>query len=187
MERVIHEIFPVPIYEVKLGLDTEKIQSYFEEYQSVHDSADKSNVGGYQSHDIQLNNPILQPLIAKLVYHSSNFRGNTQVIANMLFNINQYKDSNASHIHPFSVYSGVYYITTPENCGAIQFEHPAQDLLMYWGTIAKGESASSSICKYPAIEDTLYIFPSWLKHSVLPNKNQEEKRISISFNTSNGA
>tara|TARA_B100000745_G_scaffold266980_1_gene192519 strand:+ start:289 stop:852 length:564 start_codon:yes stop_codon:yes gene_type:complete len=186
MEHVIHEIFPVQIYEVKLELDTEKIQSYCKEYQSTHDSANKSNVGGYQSQDLQLNNPILQPLITKLEHHSSNFRGNTQVISNMWFNINQYKDSNASHIHPFSVYSGVYYITTPENCGLIQFEHPAQDLLLYWGTIASGASHASSICKYSAIKNTLYIFPSWLKHSVLPNKNQEEKRISISFNTSNG-
>ena len=115
----IHEIFSIPIYETKLELDTEKIESFCKEYQSTHDSANKTNVGGYQSHDLQLNHPILQPLIAKLVHHSGTFRGNAQVISNMWFNVNQYKDSNAPHIHPLSVYSGVYYVTTPENCGQI--------------------------------------------------------------------
>ena len=182
----IHEIFSIPIYETKMELDTEKIESFCKEYQSTHDSANKTNVGGYQSHDLQLNHPILQPLIAKLVHHSGTFRGNVQVISNMWFNVNQYKDSNAPHIHPLSVYSGVYYVTTPENCGQIQFQHAATDLLMYWERIAGGSPHASSICNYPAIKNTLYIFPSWVKHSVLPNKNQEEERITISFNTSNG-
>jgi len=182
----IHEIFSIPIYETKLELDTEKIESFCKEYQSTHDSAKKSNIGGYQSQDLQLNHPILQPLIKELEHHSSTFRGNTQLISNMWFNVNEYKDSNAPHIHPFSIYSGVYYIESPENCGQIQFEHPATDLLMYWEKIASGASHASSIYKYPAIKNTLYIFPSWLKHSVTPNNNQEEKRISISFNTSNG-
>ena len=41
---------------------------------------------------------------------------------------------------------------------------------------------NSSYHWMPAKENTLYIFPSWLKHKVEPNMNNDE-RISISFNT----
>jgi uncharacterized protein (TIGR02466 family) len=99
----------------------------------------------------------------------------------MWFNINKKNDSNSSHFHPFSVYSGVYYLKAPENCGNIIFEAPNLDLLHYYN------SGEGGIYSLPPVENTLYIFPGWLKHFVQPNQNEEEDRISISFNTSNGA
>ena len=32
-------------------------------------------------------------------------------------------------------------------------------------------------------ENVIYLFPAWLKHSVQPNLNKNEERISFSFNT----
>ena len=175
----LHEIFKIPIFETNLELDTEEIKLFCKEYQQNHESAMKSNNGGYQSHNLSLETPALQSLIHEIELIKT--PESPQIVFNIWFNVNRYKDNNSSHFHPFSVYSGVYYVETPENCGSIKFEHPALDLLYYYN---KGKAGLYSL---PAIENTLYIFPSWLKHFVQANENKEEERISISFNTSNGA
>ena len=177
----LHEIFAIPIFETNLELDTEEIKLFCKEYQQNHESATKSNNGGYQSHNLSLETPVLQSLIREVEWAASRgMNEKSQIVFNIWFNVNQYKDNNSSHFHPFSVYSGVYYVETPENCGSIIFEHPALDLLCYYN---RGEGGLYTL---PAIENTLYIFPSWLKHFVQANENKEEERISISFNTSNG-
>ena len=177
----LHEIFKIPIFETNLELDTEEIKLFCKGYQQNHESAMKSNNGGYQSHNLSFETPVLQSLIREIEWATSRgMHGKSQIIFNIWFNVNRYKDNNSSHFHPFSVYSGVYYVETPENCGSIKFEHPALDLLYYYN------SGEEGLYTLPAIENTLYIFPSWLKHFVQANKNKEEERISISFNTSNG-
>ena len=176
----LHEIFKIPIFETNLELDTEEIKLFCKEYQQNHESATKSNNGGYQSHNLSSTTPVLQSLIREIEWAASRgMNGKPQIVFNMWFNVNRYKDSNLPHFHPFSVYSGVYYVKTPENCGSIKFEHPALDILYLYGF-------NAMIYNLPAIENTLYIFPSWLKHFVQANENKEEERISISFNTSNG-
>ena len=177
----LHEIFAVPIFETNLELDTEEIKLFCKEHQQNNESSTKSNTGGYQSPNLSLETPALQSLIGEIEWATSGGMGaGAQIIYNMWFNVNRYKDSNRTHNHPFSIYSGVYYVKTPENCGTIIFEHPGLDILHYYN---RGEGGLYIL---PAIENTLYIFPSWLKHSVLANENKEEERISISFNTSNG-
>ena len=174
----LHEIFKIPIFETNLELDTEEIKLFCKGYQQNHESAVKSNNGGYQSHNLSLEIPVLQSLVREIELIKT--PESPQIVFNMWFNVNRYKDSNLPHFHPFSVYSGVYYVKTPENCGTIIFEHPAMDLLHYYNNAKEGWHF------LPAIENTLYIFPSWLKHFVQANENKEEERISISFNTSNG-
>ena len=98
-------------------------------------------------------------------------------VVNIWCNINYYKDTNAVHLHPHSVYSGVYYVQTPEDCGRICFQHPALDLLYHYPTKGK-----DTLFIGGAVERFVFIFPSWLKHYVQPNMNIDEKRISISFN-----
>ena len=176
----LHEIFAIPIFETNLELDTEEIKLFCKEYQQNHESAMKSNNGGYQSHNLSFETPVLQSLIYDIELKFRKLCEKSQIVFNMWFNVNRYKDSNLPHFHPFSVYSGVYYVKTPENCGTIIFEHPAMDLLHYYNNAKEGWHF------LPAIENTLYIFPSWLKHFVEANENKEEERISISFNTSNG-
>jgi hypothetical protein len=41
---------------------------------------------------------------------------------------------------------------------------------------------NSLVYGMPAIQNRLYMFPSWLRHSVKPNLNKNEDRISFSFN-----
>ena len=190
---MIQDIFKVPIYEVKLDLDTKNLEHFCKKHQTNNPGRVISNVGGYQSNDLDLwaNEPILSSLLNQIQIHSNKFakefiNNNEQVLDNIWFNINLYKDFNNSHNHPLSNISGVYYVKTPDDCGNIVFEHPAIDVLSYYYSLTSlkefNEYNSFTWWK-PAIENYLYLFPSWLKHYVQPNKNKTEERISISFNT----
>ena len=192
----IHDIFKVPVYSTQLNLDIKKLQSFCNEYQQKDTGRILSNAGGYQSNDLPLNKlkwPLgesLYPLIKEINTHSSKFakefvNNNEQTLANIWININTYKDTNNSHNHPFSDISGAYYVKTPADCGNIVFEHPALDVLNYYSPKPYKEfnEYNSPTWWKPAVENTLYLFPSWLKHRVEPNLNKTEERISISFNT----
>ena len=187
----IHDIFKVPVYSIQLDLDIKKLQSFCNEYQQKDTGQTKSNVGGYHSNYLSLEDLSLQPLIEEIKTHSSQFakgfiNNNEQVLANMWINISLYKDTNRSHNHPFSDISGVYYIKTPDDCGKIAFEHPAIDVLDYYYSPEPSKEFNeynSQIWWKPAVENRLYLFPSWLKHHVEPNLNKTEERVSISFNT----
>ena len=105
----------------------------------------------------------------------------------MWINISLYKDTNKSHNHPGADISGVYYVKTPDDCGDIVFEHPSLDVLCYYGSVddesVKLNNYNSREWVFTPTENTLYLFPGWLKHRVEPNGNKTEERISISFNT----
>ena len=189
----VHDIFKVPIYSTQLNLDIKKLQSFCNEYQQKDTGQTKSNVGGYHSNDLSLEDLSLQPLIEEIKTHSSQFakgfiNNHEQVLANMWINISLYKDANKIHNHPGADISGVYYVKTPADCGNVVFEHPAHDVLCYYlnrnGAIIEEFNAyNSPSWGKPAVENHLYLFPGWLKHYVEPNLNKTEERISISFNS----
>ena len=185
----IQEIFRVPIYEIKLDLNVKKLQSFCNNYKK-NEGRVVSNSGGYQSNDLPLDDINLQLLIKEIEIHSSQFAKylvsqNKQIVTDMWFNINLYKDINVTHQHPGADIAGVYYIKTPNDCGNIIFEHPAQDVLAWYYGREKPKDLNfynSEIWWMPAEVNILYLFPGWLKHSVEANKNKTEERISISFN-----
>ena len=190
----IQEIFSVPIYKIKLDLNVKELQAFcqrksIDEYES---GRVVSNRGGYHSNDLSLDDVTLQPLIEEIKTHSSKFAKtfiskNKQILNNIWFNINLYKDSNISHNHAGDDISGVYYIKTPNECGNIIFEHPAQDLFDYYFlNVENPEEVNTYNARtwwMPSEVNMLYLFPAWLIHSVELNKNKTEERISISFNT----
>ena len=190
----IQEIFSVPIYKIKLDLNVKELQSFcqwksIDEYES---GKVLSNRGGYHSNDLSLDDVTLQPLIKEIEIHSSQFAEtflskNKQILINMWFNINLYKDFNISHNHSGDDISGVYYIKTPNECGNIVFEHSAKDLYDYYYLDVKNRVDdnvyNARTWWMPSEVNMLYLFPAWLNHSVETNKNKTEERISISFNT----
>lgn len=84
------------------------------------------------------------------------------------------------HIHNNSLFSGVFYIKAPTNCGDIIFKDPAY--------ISKTMASNMNgfpqydILHVGKVQDGLmYLFPSWLPHYSQPNSTNED-RIIISFN-----
>jgi len=88
-----------------------------------------------------------------------------------------------AHLHPNSLFSGVFYLTAPENCGSIAFLDPrggAQMLQFPQAIDGSSEHQQGRVLKEPK-PGLLLLFPSWLWHEVEPSKS-EHVRISISFN-----
>ena len=134
----IQDIFKIPIYKTELSLDTDELEKACNQYKDNNKSRAISNVGGYQSNNLNLGNEyIFESLMDEIEEHTSNFakyfiNDNKQGVTNIWININGYKDYNKPHNHVNSEISGVYYVKAPEKSGNITFEHPAKNVLSYY-------------------------------------------------------
>ena len=178
------ELFKVPLFAVLLDLDTASIEKYCLDYQEKDEGRIKSNEGGYQSHDVSII-PLAKEINKYLNVFSEAYAMDTELmLGGMWININEYKDYNVSHSHPNSLFSGVYYVKTPEKCGHITFESPGYDIMehTYSRIHFKEWNILNINTRWQEVrENILYVFPGWLRHRVEPNLSNE-KRISISFN-----
>lgn len=95
-------------------------------------------------------------------------------------NYSERNQSHHYHTHPNSFLSGVFYIQSDKSTAPLNFHVLIPPLI----EIASNEHTpfSSGMRSFEAEEKVLYLFPSYLPHSV--SKNESDKtRISISFNT----
>ena len=154
-----------------------------------------SNIGGYQSPALDLDEPKLQPLINSILNETSQYSKHFETkieylyISQMWISINSYKDLNIEHRHANCVFSGVYYISTPPNCGSIEFVRPDSDFLnsYWWNVERKNFNAMNTNLWWLSCQENMgYIFPSYYAHRVQPNLNKDQDRISISFNIQHG-
>ena len=187
----VYNLFAIPISTTQLDYPVDIIKKLCHQ-ERLKDSKGviKSNLGGWQSDNIIYpDSPFffLQDIekicqeVAKdvLKINKSIFLNNAWI------NINQKDNLNQVHTHPNNILSGVYYVKTPEKCGNIVFRHPGFDMMERdWEDIVSDSNHNvynSDTWWLPPKANTLYIFPSWIKHLVGPNMSDEE-RISISFN-----
>jgi uncharacterized protein (TIGR02466 family) len=97
--------------------------------------------------------------------------------------------SNLAHIHPGSLWSGVYYIQAPQNCGRIAFTDPrtanVMDAPVYNSDKLRPSDTKTKIFVNPE-PGKILIFPGWLYHAVDPNMaietGPDAERVIISFN-----
>ena len=184
-----HSAFITPLLSVDLNIDNNAILKFCKQ-QSKLKGRVESNVGGWQSKDIQTNNVAYNELLSTITTYANEMANDIGLIdglriVNSWININDYRDFNEVHKHPHSTLSGVYYVSVPENSGKIVFENPAYESMIYDWTSEKVKDFTiytSAKYFYETLVGRLYIFPSWLNHSVESNLNKKEKRISISFN-----
>ena len=195
----VNAMFPQALSSEILNMNVKKISDFC--YEIKNSDTDKniirSNRGGWQSDKLDINsikNVEFNKLITEIDIAIN--KVSTQIgigyqleLDSIWININQYGNYNASHTHNGSILSGAFYVKTPKNCGQIEFENPLSSLiqsyLFYWQILRQLDSSVwlGSNCRILCEENQLIIFPSWIKHSVEQNLNQNEDRISISFNT----
>jgi len=188
----ISEIFSVPIYTVDLDLDLDKLRQFCK-YIKKNDNKGRiiSNYGGYQSNELPLNTEVLSELLNEVHNHTNFFASkfineSVQIVGNMWFNVNGYKDLNMPHNHPDSHVSGVVYVDTPTNCGKLLFQHPNMETLSYYeegANITNKNAYNSQIWEFQPKENRMFLFPSWVIHSVNQNLNKTKERLSFAFNT----
>ena len=184
----IIDIFKQAVTKITLNENLNSLSNFCFKIKKKQESRIFSNVGGFQSKDIKLDSLEIKSLCENITNYSNIFfkevMSNKESISldSLWININEYKDYNLPHKHPFSKISGVFYVRAPEKCGNIVFSNDS-DMEYYIKdqSINTYNNYNSSTWFFPAKENTLYLFPSWLKHYVEPNLSNES-RISISFN-----
>lgn len=183
--------FSTPIWETQIELDNIELSDWAYNLKNQYPGVQKSNKGGWQCADLEnppksffdfknaVNNTLVEvhaSMGLKLDYKS--------YITESWININPPTAYNTKHLHPRSLFSGVYYISVPEgDCGQIIFEREPL-MLSYLPSyiVDQWNDMTSGTASYTPKEGKLLIFPSWLLHWVEPN-NTSSDRISLSFNT----
>jgi len=154
-----------------------------------------SNNGGYQSNNLNLKEPTIQPLIQHIQTQTLKFSAlfncvdKSFKLDSMWININGYKDNNMEHMHSGCMFSGVYYVHTPEVCGNIEFIRSNGLHMEYeWkNKVNSYNTLNSAKWSLVAKQHKCYIFPSYYVHRVQSNFNPNEERYSISFNLSSNS
>ena len=183
---MIHDLFKIGIYAEQLPLNNEELRKYCFDIKQKQDGVKISNRGGFHSENLNKNDANIKELMEEISSHANLYSEKIAYgevgFSDIWCNINSYKDFNQLHCHPHAKVSGVYYVKTPENCGEIEFHSPAYHVLQQSDLSRPNNHYTSLFWWMPAVEGVLYLFPSWLMHSVRPNMNKDEERISFSFN-----
>jgi len=182
-------IFTTGIGVFAFNEDLKKLEKYSYKLKKKSKSKIMSNQGGWQSPSIDTREipkettPLILKIEKAVQEYSELFKFKKRVkFSNMWININSYKDSNSIHTHPGCLISGVYYIKTSKNCGNITFKKSSNiDYHVQGEKVTEWNSLNTVFWSLPAVENTLYLFPSWVKHLVPLNYSKED-RISLSFN-----
>ena len=190
---MIEDLFPVALYHEQLTLDTDAIANYCLDLKKNTPGVEASNVGGWQSPLLTGTPEPLKDLFTAIDTHAEKYQEVLQYkhplkIDGLWININRDKDYNVEHTHPNVVMAGVFHIKTPpldKNDGALKFTHPLGQILEYdWPYDSLKETNRYNTTKWfvNPIVNQLLLFPGWINHMVVPHKNKDEERISISFN-----
>jgi len=205
VEVTENKYFPTQVFTMQLDEETEKAlnahltEQIYSERERDAEGIQRSNfraLGGWHSHNNLHKEVAYQPLVGLIdsvcetINDANSYHKATRLkIGTMWSIINPPGSSNRAHIHPGCLWSGVYYVQTPENSGNIEFIDPRTENLVsqprYQPNKKRPKSCWSKVNFTPKA-GKLIIFPSWLYHSVAPNlstkKGSAGERIIISYN-----
>lgn len=99
-------------------------------------------------------------------------------ITDFWVNIYAKGDAQDVHRHPNSIISGIYYVQTPQDAGDLVLHTPADDELM--PPIERPNHLNAATQQWKPDAGQMLLFRSWVRHSVMPNRSDEE-RISVAF------
>jgi len=172
------------------SVNNNDLKTYAFELRNSNEGVIKSNFLGWQSDILTVPNKQITQLVDEILKRINSakqvlgFREDTVAyLTNLWININPTFSFNRPHVHPDSVFSGVYYVECTADSGKLVFKHPAiaQQYALQEETLSTFTEYNASIWSILPEAGKLIIFPAWLEHYVEPNTSTEE-RISIAFN-----
>ena len=188
MFRELH--FPTPIYiaDIKHPTLNQELERDITAWANKDKGITRTNVQGWHSttnmHELFQFKKLVSMLYAcqKTIYEQEHLESEP-FLGNMWANINPPGGMNRAHQHPNSLWSGVYYIKAPKNCGYLKIDDPRSSAAMVRPTQKKGTLPVRLYREthYEPIAGRCIMFPSWLMHCVDPNESNDI-RISVSFN-----
>ena len=188
MHRELH--FPTPIYiaDIKHPTLNQELERDIMAWSNQDKGIVRTNVQGWHSttnmHELPQFKKLVDMLYAcqKTIYQQEHYESEP-FLGNMWANINPPGGMNRAHQHPNSLWSGVYYIKAPKNCGHLKIADPRASASMCRPRQKEGKKPSRLYREthYEPIAGRCIMFPSWLIHCVDPNESNDI-RISVSFN-----
>ena len=184
-------LFPTIIY-VKDLPNPNELNSYLEkhivEWSKNDTGVKKTNVNGWHSKTDMNQRKEYDPLSNELFQMQAEIIEEEHLdiqprLGNMWANINPPGGYNNSHIHPNSLFSGVYYIKAQPNSGRLSVMDPRPGVQQNMPP-RKKVKFPRELCRdtyYDPVPGRIIMFPSWMWHKVEPNKSHDI-RISVSFN-----
>jgi uncharacterized protein (TIGR02466 family) len=183
-------LFSSPVYQVDI-IDELVPDDYNKILEDIVSGRVKfePNQGNSLSSDTKfLNNYIDTSFYSTLKNHINNYfynilKASSEIeiyITDSWINIAKPGEWHPRHHHPNSIISGVYYFSSNPDSSPIMFDSPRKSEINFKRSELDILSASSWSLPTPAC--TLYLFPSYLDHSV-PVNSTDKDRMSLAFNT----
>ena len=148
----------------------------------------RTNVNGWHSKTDMNQKEEYNPLTIELfnmqeeIYQKEHLN-RKPVLGNMWANVNYPGGYNRPHLHPNSLFSGVYWIKTPVKSGNLMIYDPRPGIHTTMPGRKEGPLPHQfwREIHYTPRAGTIVMFPAWLWHEVRPNESNDT-RISVSFN-----
>ena len=183
--------FPTQIYVEDIP-NAIQLNQYLEQkiiqWSQQNKGVSKTNAGGWHSETDMNKREEYNPLTKELFNMQEKIFKKEHlslkpVLGNMWANVNYPGCFNRPHIHPNSLFSGVYFIKTPQQSGNLMVYDPRPGVQMAMPNRKEGQLPSQlwREVHYEPIAGRCIMFPSWLWHEVKPNESNDI-RISVSFN-----
>jgi len=182
------EFFPTSVFGKDIKLDNYKLAQDIINWSNQDPGVSKTNVKGWHSTTDMASKPEYQPLVNELIImckdvFKEEWLDRKPVLGNMWANINPKEGSNQPHIHPNSLFSGVYYVKSNPQAGRLKIYDPRPGAQIVMPARLEGKPPKHlwRDANLDPIPGRIIIFPAWLWHSVESNQS-DDLRISISFN-----
>jgi uncharacterized protein (TIGR02466 family) len=184
--------FPTPVY-IKDIPNAVQLNQYLEQQvikwsQTDPKGKNRTNVNGWHSTtDMNLKkeyNILTKELFAMQdEIYKKEYLSPKPVLGNMWANINYPGGYNRPHLHPNSLFSGVYWIKTPIKSGNLMLYDPRPGVHTTMPNRKEGKLPSQlwREVHYEPIAGRAIMFPAWMWHEVRTNESNDT-RISVSFN-----
>ena len=183
-------LFPTPVYiaDIKHPTLNQDLERDIIAWSKEDKGITRTNVKGWHSATNMHERPEFKNLVnmlydcQKTVYEQEYYESEP-FLGNMWANINPPGGMNRAHQHPNSLWSGVYWIKTPKNCGQLKIDDPRSVACMTRPRQKDGKKPDRlwRETHYEPVAGRCIMFPSWLMHCVDPNESNDV-RISVSFN-----
>ena len=182
------QFFQTTIYGKDVKLDNQMFTNEIIQWSKRDPGVKKTNRNGWHSTTEMHKIPLFQPLVNELFVMmkevwKEEWLDREPVLGNMWANINYKEGYNQPHIHPNSLFSGVYYVKALPNSGKLMCNDPRPGIQTTL-PVRKPGQPQKHLWRETHIEPIpgrIIMFPAWLWHCVEPNKSNDI-RISVSFN-----
>ena len=183
--------FPTPVYiqEVSNAVElNQHLEKHILQWSQQDKGVSKTNAGGWHS-TTDMNQKEEYNVLTKELFamqdkiFTKEFLTLKPVLGNMWANINYPGNANRPHLHPNSLFSGVYWVKAPEKSGSLMLYEPRPGVQCTMPNRKEGELPPElwREIHYTPRAGTIVMFPAWLWHEVKPNESNDT-RISVSFN-----